>query len=95
MVTKKQCAFDGCDRPAVAKGLCQPHYHQQMRGVELKPLRAYNKGLHKDENGRVCSKCSLYKTWTNFYNETRSQCKPCTIKQNTLINRRVKASDNA
>lgn len=33
------CSFDGCDRPHYAKGLCQPHRHQQLRGRDLAPLQ--------------------------------------------------------
>lgn len=32
------CTFDGCGRPAQAKGLCPGHYQQQRRQEELKPL---------------------------------------------------------
>lgn len=34
-----QCRFEGCDRPARAKGLCDGHYRQQRAGRELAPLR--------------------------------------------------------
>ncbi len=33
------CSFDGCDRPPYAKGLCQAHRHQQLRGRPLTPIR--------------------------------------------------------
>jgi hypothetical protein len=32
------CAFEGCGKPAYAKGLCQSHYRQQHQGRELTPL---------------------------------------------------------
>jgi hypothetical protein len=34
-----KCGFVTCDRPIKAKGLCQAHYKQLLRGSELKPLR--------------------------------------------------------
>lgn len=33
------CTFVGCDRKHQARGLCEPHYHQQRRGSTLTPLR--------------------------------------------------------
>lgn len=36
----KICSFEGCDKAALAKGLCQGHYQQQWKGQELRPLRS-------------------------------------------------------
>ena len=36
--TRKECSFVGCSRPASKVGLCQPHYLQQWRTGELKPI---------------------------------------------------------
>ena len=33
------CSFPGCDRRAVAKGLCAQHRKMQIAGRELKPIR--------------------------------------------------------
>lgn len=35
------CAFLGCERPACTKGLCEPHYRQQLHGKPLKPLQIH------------------------------------------------------
>lgn len=35
----KPCSFPACGRPAVAHGLCNPHYQQHRRGGRLKPLK--------------------------------------------------------
>ena len=35
----KTCSFDGCDRQAKAKSLCQSHYCQLHRGETLRPLQ--------------------------------------------------------
>lgn len=35
---KSNCSFEGCDRSAIANGLCQAHYMQLRRGVKLRPL---------------------------------------------------------
>lgn len=32
------CRFEDCIRPSHCKGLCEPHYRQQLRGEELRPL---------------------------------------------------------
>ena len=34
----RTCSYDGCDRPRKARGLCQGHYCQYWRGLELRPL---------------------------------------------------------
>lgn len=39
------CAFEGCDKPHVAKGWCRGHYGQMDRGERLRPL-----GERNDEN---------------------------------------------
>lgn len=35
----KVCSFEGCERKAVAKGLCFSHRRQQKEGKELTPIR--------------------------------------------------------
>jgi hypothetical protein len=35
----KPCRFEGCERHAVAKGLCSPHRKQELRGLPLMPIR--------------------------------------------------------
>lgn len=40
----KICDFEGCERGATARGLCQTHYMQQRSGKELTPIRAYGDG---------------------------------------------------
>ena len=34
------CQIDGCDRPHKARGLCQTHYAQRLRGVDFSPIRS-------------------------------------------------------
>jgi hypothetical protein len=73
-----KCAFETCEREAVTKGLCSGHYQQQRRGAELKPLRVFTK---RDENGKVCTKCSEYKKYAEFYKNTNgvwfAECRGC------------------
>ena len=38
-----ECAFDGCDKHAISKRLCFSHYRQYSKGMELRPLRKYNR----------------------------------------------------
>lgn len=33
------CKFEECGRPAIAKGLCHPHYQQHRKGKDLTPVR--------------------------------------------------------
>lgn len=33
------CSFDGCEYPIQSKGLCNSHYAQMARGVQLRPVR--------------------------------------------------------
>lgn len=39
------CAFEGCTRPTDARGLCNTHYIQQRKGLELRPIRVSWKGV--------------------------------------------------
>jgi len=34
------CQVDGCARPHKARGLCQTHYAQRLRGVDFSPIRS-------------------------------------------------------
>lgn len=77
MVTN-DCMAKGCERSARAKGLCMSHYQQQRRGQTLGPLRQYNNDMHRDENGRGCTKCGEDKSWSEFHDRTKSKCKACT-----------------
>lgn len=38
-MNNRTCSFSGCLRSAKSRGLCNGHYTQQYRGVELKPIR--------------------------------------------------------
>lgn len=40
MKPTKNCSFPGCDKHTRAKGLCDGHYQQRLRGQELRPLRS-------------------------------------------------------
>lgn len=56
--TKTLCAFPGCDRPVLAKGLCRPHYKQSWNG---KPLTALRTSKRID---RICPVCNNpFVTW--------------------------------
>ena len=37
-----ECGFEGCDRRAVAMGLCQSHHKQRKKGQPLRPLRPFS-----------------------------------------------------
>lgn len=36
---KPLCSFEGCEKPARGRGLCEGHSTQQRRGQDLRPLR--------------------------------------------------------
>jgi HNH endonuclease len=38
---RRNCSFPGCDRTYYAKGLCRPHYTQQLNRRPLKPIRPW------------------------------------------------------
>jgi hypothetical protein len=38
---RRNCSFPGCDRTYYAKGLCRPHYTQQLHRRPLKPIRPW------------------------------------------------------
>jgi hypothetical protein len=78
------CAFDGCTKKGNRRGLCPGHYRQQRLGQELRPLRI-KRHLHKDKDGRVCTKCDEYKPWSEFYWHKSNSghyacCKECAKK---------------
>jgi hypothetical protein len=37
----RECSFDGCDKPFLAKGYCSAHYRQSRKGQPLRPLRPF------------------------------------------------------
>lgn len=52
------CTFDGCDRPAQAKGLCPGHYQQQRRDERLEPLK-FERGQGEGEKVRFTAPAEL------------------------------------
>ena len=65
------CAFDGCERPRKARGLCDGHYMQHRQGGQLKELKRHARhgislgeriDMHTDKSGD----CWL---WTGATNE--------------------------
>jgi hypothetical protein len=38
---RRSCSFPACDRAYYAKGLCRPHYTQQLHKRPLKPIRPW------------------------------------------------------
>lgn len=90
-MVNRECAYEGCDREEVIKGLCRGHNLQRHRGKALAPLRQYNKSKFSDESGRVCTGCGRYKLHDDYYTG-KSRCKKCIIKQNVLINQRRNAA---
>lgn len=45
----EECAFDGCGRPVISRGLCQSHYLQKRKGEQLRPLQQQIHGLSEEE----------------------------------------------
>lgn len=85
------CTFDGCDRPQDSFALCRTHYQQQYNGLELKPIRDWNRPEVKTDTHRQCTKCKEVKTIDEFYQSkghVKAACKKCTIKINDAANKR-------
>lgn len=61
--TSLPCSFTGCDRLVFSKGLCKPHYKQQYRGEELRPIWVTNR------SERVCPTCQ--KTFVVYPYQTK------------------------
>ena len=38
--SEQTCEFPGCGNAMLAKGLCNGHYNQKWRGIELRPLKS-------------------------------------------------------
>lgn len=55
---RRVCPFEGCGRVIYAKGLCNGHYKQQAKGVDLYPLgskRGSRENLNPDGSRKTCS----------------------------------------
>ena len=50
------CAFEGCDRPHKAKGLCETHYAQHKSGKPLKPVGSTRINTGKTCYGPLCDR---------------------------------------
>lgn len=87
-----KCYATVCSRTAIVSGLCHAHYYQKITKGEFKEIRR-RIVAHKDEFGRVCTECFEYKKYKYFYrtsngNNYRAKCSECTIKLNTITNRK-------
>lgn len=80
MVSDYECDFEGCDLLAVARGLCNGHYHQVLAGKELKPLKRYGFQAEK-----LCPTCDEVKKRDEFYIKStgrlQTECKVCLKKR--------------
>jgi len=55
----KECSFDGCGYPVQAKGMCNSHYGQHYRGIELKKVSRRTDA--KGPGGSLwCDSCECY-----------------------------------
>lgn len=61
------CAFEGCDKQAVSRGLCNGHIQQVARGTELRPLgqRPPKVVIECKEDG--CSNKATHRGWCNTH----------------------------
>lgn len=87
-----RCYVSLCDRKVQSLGLCHTHYTQKTTGRPFTEIRR-RVTAHRDEKGRVCTECMTYKPWKNFYRSSnkksyRAKCIECTIKLNTIWNRK-------
>lgn len=87
-----RCYVSLCERKVQSVGLCHSHYTQKNTGKPFTEIRR-RVLAHRDESGRVCTECMTYKAWNNFYRASdkksyKAKCKECTIKLNTIWNRK-------
>lgn len=102
-----ECEFEDCNKPACVKGYCKAHDMQIRTGRPLTSLRGFLVGV--DANGRVCKDCEEYKTWDQYYVNSRakvtpgiskasghwSQCKTCARELQIARNRVYAESQKA
>ncbi|WP_350310807.1 endonuclease VII domain-containing protein [Pseudarthrobacter defluvii] len=81
------CTFDGCDKLAVAKGLCPGHYQQSEAGQELTPLRyrrPRGSASARNERGeKHCPGCNQWLPESDFHDSPSTTglshtCRLCT-----------------
>lgn len=77
MVSQKECAFEGCDKPSRFINLCRGHYTQQYNGKELRPLIVYT-----FQESKLCPTCDTVKGRDGYYIKKKSgrlqtECKEC------------------
>jgi Recombination endonuclease VII len=91
MVGSPCVASFGCDRPAVARGLCTGHHHQVLRGAPLTPLRALRRAQARDALGRKeCGSCRAWLPTSSFHVDRKqgdgllNLCRRC-VRSATLV----------
>jgi hypothetical protein len=60
VVQTRKCSIDGCERPFVAKGMCQPHYMKQYMGGHSSAYSAAHQAVRKEfgpASSHVCVLC--------------------------------------
>ena len=65
----KMCSFAGCQKQSRSRGLCDPHYGQQLRGEDLRPLRDFGLPLaERIERGSVVDPQTGCRVWQGTTN---------------------------
>lgn len=75
----------GCTRPAVSRGLCTGHHHQERRGATLTVLRKIRPARARDAQGRKeCGTCRVWKPVADYTVDRKqadgllNNCRRCT-----------------
>jgi len=71
------CSFTGCEYTAHAKGLCQAHWKQQHKGLELTPLRPWRRVV---DGYKVCAHCQENLPVSEYHKKkstVQEICKAC------------------
>lgn len=66
------CTFEGCGLKRESLGLCEGHYSQMRRGIDLKPLREKYARVERTETGKVCRSCKEHKKYEEFHKHARA-----------------------
>ncbi|MCU1568873.1 MAG: hypothetical protein JWQ56_3810 [Pseudarthrobacter sp.] len=91
-----ECRYEGCDKLAVAIGLCSSHANHHYAGQELKPVKTRRPNFSaaiRNENGeKHCKECDRWESLAEFTIDASSVdglyviCKSCTAARG-VVNR--------
>lgn len=83
----KHCKYEDnegspCNRPVKARGLCATHYHHELAGKPLRPIKVQKRYPAPAPGRRICTSCERVKdAEEDFYRRANggvfAECKVC------------------